>query len=72
MPSYRPDVEAVVDPAPGSRPVASLLANEVRVSCPACGSPYIATFDLSETRTKGLTSFVCFAGDCKYTGTIPR
>jgi hypothetical protein len=67
VPTYRPDVEAVTDPAPGTRSVPVLLPNEARVTCPSCGSPYIATFAPEDPRGADLPGFVCTAGDCPST-----
>lgn len=53
-------------------PVTALLANEVRVSCPGCGSPYIASFGVLEPRSKGMGTFACTAGDCRYQGPVTR
>lgn len=65
MPTYRPDVEAVADEgAPSTRPIPGLLPNEARVTCPGCGSPYIATFTPDEPRSRDLEGFICQAGDC--------
>lgn len=48
-------------------------ANEIRVSCPKCGSPYVVTFDpLDVFRVKEFNGFVCSAGDCGYTGSSIR
>lgn len=75
MPTYRQDVvlnERVVKVGGvimgvelGASGVAKAEANESRVSCPKCGSPFLAAFVEDEARFGGeVPDFVCTAGDC--------
>lgn len=76
MPTFRPDVsmvEKVVKNSAGAVLGVELgasgssvpEANESRVQCPKCGSPYLAAFDDSEARfSRELPDFACVAGDC--------
>lgn len=76
MPTYRADyADSGQKDALGVvvlQPVASLLSNEIRVGCPKCGSPYVATFGLLDSRARTLASFTCTAGDCRYAGSVGR
>lgn len=76
MPTFRPDVSmvekvvknsagAVLGVELGSSGSSIPEANESKVQCPKCGSPYLAAFDESEERfSKEIPGFACVAGDC--------
>jgi len=42
----------------------TLGPNQERVSCPRCGSPYVATLDPGERFDPALPGLTCDAGDC--------
>ncbi len=64
--TFTPDV----DLAQKLSGVLPLGPNQTRVTCPRCGSPYLATFASGAPRGLGAAdgTFTCTAGDCGYSG----
>lgn len=45
-------------------------ASQVKIQCPACGSPYVVTYELLDLRSREIPNFECVAGGCKYQGSV--
>lgn len=73
MATFRPNVrmEMVDGQAVISSGEATPSAGELRVSCPRCGSPYLATPGASDPSGL-LADFVCVAGDCGFSGSVSK
>ena len=58
----------MADIRPDTNPEEPIDSSERRVSCPACGSPYVVQ-GVQSSREESV-SFTCSAGDCGHTGQI--